>query len=160
MPQVFLPEQMGLREVTLLAIKFTPEELAEMAAYDALVDADDTLTPEEWESSMRRDLKAGAKFWSTETRKAYYRSHRADFDRRKKASLASLAKRYGKFGGMIRAERKRLGKKVPELAEAYGTSVRSWYMIERGEVVIRWEAVRRVLPGIGPRPADFPKEVR
>ena len=143
-----------------MAIKFTPEELAEMAAYDAEVDADDTLTPEEWESSMRRDLRAGARLWSTETQKAYYQSHKADYARRKKASLERLAKRYGRFGAIIRAERKRSGKKVPELAKAYGVSIRSWYMIERGEVIIRWEAVRRVLPSIGPRPADFPKEVR
>ena len=143
-----------------VAIKFTPEELAEMAAFDAQVDADDTMTPEEWDASCERDRAAGARFWSTETRKAYYRSHKAQYDRNKKASLERLAKRYGRFGAMIRAERKRSGKKVPELAEAYGASVRTWYCIERGHTIIRWEAVRRVLPGIGPRPPDFPKETR
>lgn len=144
-----------------MAIKFTPEELAEMAAFDAEVDADDTITPEEWESSVRRDLKAGGRFWSASDRqKAYYQTHKEQFNRNKRNSTNSLARRYGRFGAMIRAERKRSGKTVPEMAKLYRSSVRTWYAIERGECIIRWESVREVLPGIGPTPPGFPQESR
>lgn len=143
-----------------MAIKFTPEDLAEMAAFDAEVDADDTLTQEEWESSVRRDREAGAKVWSNDTRKAYYQTHKEQYNRNKRISVKSLRRRYGEFGDMIRAERKRSGKTVPELAKHYGSSVRTWYAIERGECIIRWESVREVLPGIGPIPPGFPQESR
>ena len=143
-----------------MAIKFTPEELAEMAAFDAEVDADDTITPEEWDSSMLRDLKAGAKLWNTETRKAYYLAHKEQFKRNTKNSDMNLAKRYGRFGAMIREERKRLGKTGVEMAKLYHTSTSTWYKIERGQCIIRWDEIRSILPGIGPKPSDFPLETR
>lgn len=148
--------------------KFTQEELAELAAFDSEVDADDTLTQEEWEASQKRDWEAsaqkaraaGKRVWNTDFRRAYYKSHREQYAQHKKNSLRRIAQRYGKFGAMIREERKRLGLSARAAAELCHVSQATWYRIEWGQTIIRWEMVQEVLPGIGPKPPDFPDETK
>lgn len=166
--------------------KFTKEELAELAKYDAMIDAEDELTEEEIELSDKRDAqvesyqkrqarnkqylrnrerrlayskeynrknKDRVKAWKA----AYYQTHKADFKRRRKVCEARNSVVYSGFGAMIRKERLTIGLKAEYAARAYGCSLTEWYRLERGLKAIDWERVQAVLPGIGPKPKDFPQ---
>ena len=152
-------------------MRLTAEEKAELAAYDAAIDAEDTkMTLEEYEFSIKLDAKAQGKTvrryildLSPEERiahrkrwkAAWYQSNRSRCDARKRESEKKMIAKNARFGAMLKAARIEAGLSRREVAKMVG---RHYHTIERYEYGINrfdWELFQRLLPNLGPMPEDY-----
>lgn len=157
-------------------MRLTAEEKAELAAYDAAIDAEDTkMTLEEYEFSIKLDAKAQGKTvykyildLSPEERvahrkrwkAAWYQSNRSRCDARKRASEKKMAKRNARFGAMLKAARIEAGLSRREFAKMAGRHYHTIERYEYGMIRFDWELFQRLLPNLGPMPEDYPRRSR
>ena len=165
---------------------FTPEELADMAAFDAEIEETFQLTSQEVQVSAKLDRVLSSRYnaeeadrkasWYRKNKKriaarqhAYYMANK-DYHRRRKAEWyrnnleaihqreAEQKKLYAPYGQMVAKARKARGWTQADLGKALGISGGAVCNYEIGYRKLNWERIQAVMPELGPRPEGFPEK--
>ena len=126
---------------------FTPEELAELAAFDAEIDATPPTQQEREECSARdyvfRGLNEGRSF---ETKRAYYEANREKIAETQRAYREANREKIAEIGAALRRWRLAHFLNQTQLGELIDIGQRTVSYWERGEVPIDFERIERLCP--------------